>query len=113
PGRIDQAAAGVAGGVLVVHDDGTVTVRVGTYANARALVQAIHDALLASRPRSIPTLYPAFFLDLLAEVGTPATPTNVSRFIERTFVMLSGQATTFFEQRDDPRAQAAFAKQFD
>src|SRR5438552_867325 len=113
PEAIDQAASAVSGEVLVANDGGNIVIRLGDYASAQSLVRAINDSLLSRRPRTIPTLYPKFFLDLLAAAGTPATPTNVSRFVERTFAMIMGQANTFFQQMGDSRAQAEFAKHFD
>jgi len=113
PERIDQAAPSVSGAVQVVHDGGELVIRLGTYASAQAVVRAINGSLLSRRPRTIPTLYPKFFLDLLSAAGTPATPTNVSRFLERVFVMVKSQANQFFEQLDDPHAQAEFARHFD
>lgn len=62
--------------------------------------------------RAISTLYPQYFLDLLAETGVPATPTNVTRLIERVFVMVSGQADAYFQQLDDPGARAEFHRRF-
>lgn len=110
--EIHQAVGTVAGHVTVSYEGGTVSIRVGTNANAQTLVRVIEDALLTRRPRTIPTLYPDFFLSLLAAAGTSATPVNVSRFIERTFVMLTGQANTFFDQRGDTQARATFAERF-
>ncbi|MBQ0977864.1 hypothetical protein [Micromonospora sp. M61] len=113
PEQIDQAAPAASGLVRVLTDDGDLAVRLRDYACARMFVRAVNDSLLSRRPRTIPTLYPKFFLELLAAADTPATPTNVSRFVERVFVMIKGQANVFFQQLDEPAAQAEFNNHFD
>lgn len=60
----------------------------------------------------MPTLYPEYFLSILSAAGVPATPLNVSRLIERTAVMIGGQAGAYCGQGADPHAFREFVNQF-
>jgi hypothetical protein len=64
------------------------------------------------RPREVPTLYPAYFVEVLTTAGAPPTPTNVARLVERTAFMIGGQGAAYFAQLRDPPAFEVFVRNF-
>jgi hypothetical protein len=65
---------------------------------------AINRMIIASRPRTIPVLYPNYFLGLLAAAKVPSTPMNVARLVERTAFITGGQGAVYCAQLGEPRA---------
>jgi hypothetical protein len=121
PPDMQRAVVKRAGGgaFLVVIDGPGTALTFHTNDVAHTVANSINSLIrnptvdLTPQPRTIPTLYPRFFLDLLAETGMPATPTNLVNFIDRVFVMLQGEAGHYFTQAHDPAAQREFTAIFD
>jgi hypothetical protein len=94
---------------VVISGPGTV-VRFHHFGIAKALRGRL-DALVAP-PRPIPVLYPDYFLGMLTEAGMPTTPTNITNLVERVFVMLQGQAKSWFDEAGDHIAPRQFEHRF-
>jgi hypothetical protein len=63
-------------------------------------------------PRAVPTLYPDYFLSILADAGVTATSDNLRRLVERTACAIGGQAAAYFAQKRDPRSFERFIADF-
>lgn len=72
----------------------------------------LNKLIIASRPRTIPVLYPNYFLEILAATRVQATPTNVARLVDRTAFITGGQGAVYCAQLRDPRALEELIKRF-
>ncbi len=66
----------------------------------------------AGPARDVPVLYPAYFSQLLAASGTPVTPANMARLVERTAVMIGSQGAKYLARQRDAAAFEAFVRAF-
>jgi hypothetical protein len=89
--------------VVVTFQDPRMAARFEGFMNKR---------ILACRPRTIPILYPQFFLDLIAASEVPATLTNTFRLIERIVFQIGVQGAIFCAQIEDPSAFEEFVRLF-
>jgi hypothetical protein len=79
---------------------------------ASTFAAALNKIILHYRPRAVPTLYPQYYLNLLAESGVQATTVNVSRLIERTAFIIGLQGAVYCAQLKDPQALEELISRF-
>jgi hypothetical protein len=98
----------------LVRLDGLVGVAVTFQepATAAKFATTLNKLIQACRPRSIPTLYPQYFLDLIKASGVQATVTNVLRLIERTAFATGFQGAVYCAQLKDPKALEELIRRF-
>ena len=79
---------------------------------AHTFVVQVNQAILAHRPRSVPRLYPNYYLEILTNAGVEPTRDNLVRLVERTVAMFGGQAGAFCAQCGDPGTFHEFLQTF-
>jgi hypothetical protein len=81
-----------------------ISVALRDQSSAHKLAWALNRMIIFNRPRTIPKLYPRYFLDLLAAARVQATPMNMARLVERTAFITGGQGAVYCAQLKDPQA---------
>lgn len=67
----------------------------------------------ATEPRDIPTLFPAFYENLLVAHGKPVTPENTVALVERTALMImAGGVQPWMEQMGEHERWRLFQQRF-
>jgi hypothetical protein len=79
---------------------------------AATFAAALNKVILDYRPRAVPTLYPQYYLDILASAGVRATTVNVFRLIERTAFITGLQGAVYSAQLKDPQALEELISRF-
>lgn len=72
----------------------------------------LNQLITASRPRTIPVLYPDYFLDILGAAQVQPTAMNVTRLVERTAFIMGGQGAVYCAQLRDPHALEELISRF-
>ncbi|WP_203909196.1 hypothetical protein [Rhizocola hellebori] len=81
-------------------------------AEALAFATQVNKAILESRPRSVPHLFPDYYVEILTSADITPTFENVARLVGRTVAMFGGQAGAFCAQTGNRATFDVFLRTF-
>jgi hypothetical protein len=79
---------------------------------ANTVAARINRAILANRPRSIPRLYPDYFVETLSAAGLPASPHNLLNLANKAAFAIAQQAVIILKQGGHESLFSDFVREF-